>query len=206
MLNQKIWNLALTLWICVLSQTALAETTAQQTNTSTAIPSGVLLFSFSNSESETSSSVWGGEMQLNLQKEGVPFTIGLHLLAQSQTYKQLDSWRWGWGPSFNYYHSTDVGQLFLGIKKIYYSGGGKTTDALDCLRCSNVEETYSGGENFVSFGFLRNGWVFQVDKRLTNNRSQWTQSGYDPYGVGFTWYESLSAPDPELIFQIGRYF
>jgi hypothetical protein len=81
---------------------------------------------------------------------------------------------------------------------------GDTEESLDCLYCSDVEEDYSGGEAFVTTGLIANGWTLQVDWRITDNRSEWSENAYDPWHVGPSYNEEFDGiPDPELVFHIG---
>lgn len=167
------------------------------------IPAALFLVSMSRPESATNSKVFGGELQLNLKVSKFPFAIGLHGIYDGQKFNGLDLTRYGVGASVNYYKQIGSTLLYLGVKKLYYSGLGKTADALDCLYCSNVEEKYSGRENYASAGIIVNKWVIQIDKRISDNKSQWSKSANDPWGVGASYYQSASIPNPQILFHIG---
>lgn len=177
------------------------------------IPLGTFTLSTSPSESADTSSIFGGALQYNLKKDGLPFTIGLHGLWQTQQFNNAKNFgdstpsRWGYGVSVNYYHQI-FGEFFsVGVKTLTYSGSTKTQSALDCLYCSDITATYSGGEDYISVGVTIGQWAFQVDKRVSNNGSKWTESANDPYGVGSNYFNSSSRiPDPAFIFHIGAAF
>ncbi len=189
---------------CIFSVQAVANN--EKAEPAIGIPAGTFLFSTTLSDSPTSAGLWGGELQFNIKKDEFPLAIGLHGVFQKQSFSVVDTWRWGLGASINFYQQIGAAQLYLGAKTLTYYGGGQKEKALDCLYCSNVEESYSGGENFITTGIIINHWVIQVDRRITDNKSKWSESAYDPYGVGASYYNAISIPDPEFIFHIGRSF
>ncbi len=170
-------------------------------------PTGIVYGSIATSEGTDNSKILGLELQYNkyLQES---LAVGFHGMIQNQQYKQLDTERYGLGLSLNYYFTFESTKPFIGIKKIWYGILFEDKqEALDCLYCSDIKEDYSGGESYLSFGFSSGQWIFQIDKRISDNRSDWSESAYDPYGVGQSYYKSLNGiPDPEILFQIGYIF
>jgi hypothetical protein len=166
-------------------------------------PFFVLLISGSGSEDVDSSKILGAEMQLNW-RNSTPFTFGFHGMIQQQKYGEFDNERWGVGVSVNHYFQTESLKPYIGIKNTWYFGMGDTEEALDCLYCSDIEEDYSGGEAFVTAGLIANGWTLQVDWRITDNRSEWSENAYDPWGVGASYRDEFDGiPDPEVVFHVG---
>ncbi len=167
------------------------------------VPKVVLLASASPSGDVDSSKIYGAELQGNWRFYS-SFTIGFHGLLQKQEYGDFEEPRWGLGASLNYYHNIGSWLPYIGVKRTYYGGFGKTQDALDCLNCSDIEEEYSGGETFLSLGVVINNWTIQVDRRLSDNRSDWSENAYDPWGVGQSYDKSFEGiPDPEIVFHLG---
>ena len=154
------------------------------------VPKWTFLLSGSPSEDEESSQLYGAELQLNWRFNS-PFVVGFHGMIQKQDYDVVDTSRWGLGLSLNYYFN-NLGSYrpYIAIKRTYYGGFGQTQEALDCLYCSDVEEDYSGGETYATIGTIINRWVFQFDMRISDDRSDWSQDAYDPYGVGATYHNS----------------
>ncbi|MDX1735506.1 MAG: hypothetical protein R3228_14120 [Halioglobus sp.] len=170
------------------------------------VPVFQLLFSGSPSDAIDRSKVWGVEMQGNLEL-GSGFALGLHGMLQNQEYGTIDTDRWGVGASLNYYMNLDQLRPFVGVKRTYYGELGGHEDALDCLYCSDVDEDYEGGEDYLTAGLIFNKLVLQLDYRLSDRGSDWSESGYDPWGVGPTFYDSFDGvPDPEYILHIGFAF
>ena len=154
------------------------------------VPKWTFLLSGSPSEDEESSQLYGAELQLNWRFNS-PFVVWFHGMIQKQDYDVVDTSRWGLGLSLNYYFN-NLGSYrpYIAIKRTYYGGFGQTQEALDCLYCSDVEEDYSGGETYATIGTINNRWGFQFDMRISDDRSDWSQDAYDPYGVGATYHNS----------------
>lgn len=171
-----------------------------------AVPGVVLLASGSPGDDIDRSSVWGGQLQGNLAL-GSGFSLGLHGLLQNQEYGDIEADRWGVGASLNYYHRVGNARPFVGLKRTYYGELGGSEEALDCLYCSDVNEEYEGGEDYLSLGIIIDRFVMQVDYRLSDRGSDWSESGYDPWGVGPTFYDSFDGvPDPQYTVHIGVAF
>lgn len=185
-----------------LSATVFAEESGEKNQVD--VPKWTFLLSGSPSEDEESSQLYGAELQLNWRFNS-PFVVGFHGMIQKQDYDIVDTSRWGLGLSLNYYFDK-LGSYrpYIAIKRTYYGGFGQTQDALDCTYCSDVEEEYSGGETFATIGTIINRWVIQLDVRISDDRSEWSQDAYDPYGVGATYYNSArNIPDPDFLFHVG---
>lgn len=166
-------------------------------------PSLIVLLSTSASESDETSGVYGLEAQANWNFVD-SFTLGFHGGVHRQRFKELDINRWAVGLSLNYYFNIHNYLPYVGIKRTYYGSFGKTQDALDCLYCSDVSESYSGGETFATIGSVIHNWVLQVDFRLSNERSSWEESAHDPWGVGASYYHEMNEiTEPEYMFHIG---
>ena len=167
------------------------------------VPWGKFMLSGAPSEDKDNSKLYGAELQFNW-RFNVPLSIGFHGLLQKQEYGTFDTNRWGLGLSLNYYMNFDKFTPYIGIKRTYYGGFGQKEEALDCLYCSDIEEDYSGGETFATIGTSINRWIFQIDVRISDERSEWSEDAYDPWGVGPTYNRDFDGiPDPEFIYSIG---
>lgn len=170
-------------------------------------PNGIVYGSIATSEGADSSKILGLELQWNKYVQE-SLAIGFHGMIQNQQYSQLDTERYGLGLSLNYYFDFETVKPFIGVKTIWFGIlFGDKQEALDCLYCSDVKAKYSGGESYLSIGFSSGQWIFQIDKRISDNRSDYSESAYDPYGVGQSYSKSLNRiPDPEILIQIGYVF
>lgn len=167
------------------------------------VPRAIFLLAATPSSEIDSSELYGAELQFNWRFES-PFAVGFHGILQNQEYGDFDSGRWGLGVSLNYYLNLNSLQPYVGIKRTYYGGFGQSQEALDCLYCSDVEEDYSGGETFVTIGTIINRWTFQVDMRVSDEKSGWSESANDPWGVGQSYSDNFEGiPDPKYIFEVG---
>lgn len=171
-------------------------------------PLGLLMFSVAPKYSDEKSSIVGGELQINIKKQYFPLTLGLHGQIQKQSFDAKDYTRWGLGASLNYYIPLNPSTIsYLGLKSIKYFGMGKTQDAISCFYCSNIEETYSGREEYISVGIIYKRVALQMDKRISSKKSSWSESAYDPYGVGSNYYSRTNEiPGPDLTISLGLRF
>ncbi|MBT6752310.1 MAG: hypothetical protein HOA74_01330 [Candidatus Thioglobus sp.] len=168
------------------------------------IPGGSLMIQLSPENNDDRSSVLGMEVQANfLISES--FAFGVHGMLQEQKYGDIAPTRLGYGASLNYYKQLNTMTPYIGVKKIYYEEWiSKTQDALDCLYCSNVLQSYEGDESFATMGVNFGNWIIQLDKRISDNGSKLTESANDPWGVGASYYNNYSnVPDPDIILSIG---
>lgn len=181
-----------------------AVTEVQEQSESTGIPKNALFFSITPGSEINSSQLYGLEIQGNVPM-GTSAAIGIHGMLQSQKYGPMSVPRWGLGISLNYYMQLGAWKPYIGVKRTYYgSFGGSNEKALDCLNCSDHSESYSGGESFASIGTNIGTWTVQIDSRISDDRSAWSEGAYDPWGVGANWSKSYSGvPDPKVIIQIG---
>lgn len=197
--------------ICFSGAMANEANAQDQSNppaTNEASPTLVVLLSGSSGDSLGASQVYGLELQYNWTP-GVQnsFAVGFHGMLQNQQWGDLDADRWGLGVSANYYFKFESFRPYIGVKRTYYGGFGQTGEALDCLQCSDVDESYDGGETFATIGLLINRFTFQIDTRISNDRSSYSEAGNDPWGVGATWYDRYDGiPDPDYIFSVGYAF
>jgi hypothetical protein len=168
------------------------------------IPVGSIMVQFSPENNDERSSALGIELQGNF-KISESFVFGVHANLQEQTYGDIAPVRAGGGVSLNYYKRLNTMTTFVGIKRTYYDEWiAKTQDALDCLYCSNVLQDYSGMEDFATVGINFGDWIVQLDKRISDNGSKFTESANDPWGVGASRYNNYSnVPDPDIILSIG---
>ncbi|PSV95193.1 hypothetical protein C9I88_13415 [Photobacterium iliopiscarium] len=87
---------------------------------------------------------------------------------------------------------------------MYYGSFGKIQKSLDCLRCSNIDVTYSGYESYFSTGLIIKNFLIGADFRFTDNRSKVNKTAHDPWQVGPSYNNNYSnIPDPEIILFIG---
>lgn len=194
------------IFICAAATKANCQDEYQPTQKSIGTPTGLFLFAVSSDDSETSSKIIGGELQVNIKKSDFPLAIGLHGQYQKQSFTDFGISRWGLGASINNYIPVGPTTMYAGLKRMFYFGGGKNEEALDCLYCSDVEEKYSSREDYASIGIIYNHFVIQVDKRISNNKGHWSESANDPYGVGRSYNKSMDIPGPDIIFNIGLGF
>ncbi|MBT6359438.1 MAG: hypothetical protein HOJ52_01070, partial [Candidatus Thioglobus sp.] len=140
------------------------------------IPVGSIMVQFSPENNDERSSALGIELQGNF-KISESFVFGVHANLQEQTYGDIAPVRAGGGVSLNYYKRLNTMTTFVGIKRTYYDEWiAKTQDALDCLYCSNVLQDYSGMEDFATVGINFGDWIVQLDKRISDNGSKFTES------------------------------
>ena len=94
---------------------------------------------------------------------------------------------------------------FIGFRSIWYSGFGKTNDALDSLYSSDAYENYESNNNIhLSFGFVWAVLLFRADIRLTNNNGNFSTGAYDPYGIGPSYYYEVNGVDEtRIMFHLG---
>lgn len=168
-------------------------------------PNGGLMMNIATGESKDKSGITGLEFFLNRRSEEYNTFWGLHGAIQRQKYGTFNSSRYGLGLSLNYQTEFDS-RLSFGLKHMFFWGAGQTQKALDCLYCSNVEESYSGGESYLTVGIRTvNNWSLGVDVRLSDNRSNSTTSASDPWRVGPSYsYSYRGIPDPAIIFNLGK--
>ncbi len=207
----KIAALTITLFVLVISSSAnvFAEEEEEVTLDNEVAPPGihvpqaVALVSVATSEDEDTSKIFGAEIQYNFVSDK-PVIFGLHGMAQRQEYGTFSEWRYGVGLSLNHYFNFVSFKPYIALKQTYYFGLGETQEALDCLYCSDVEEDYSGGETYLTFGIKKNRWTVQIDSRISDNRSDWSKESDDPWGVGYSGSQGFHGiPDPEIILHIG---
>jgi hypothetical protein len=147
--------------------------------------------------------VIGAELQIN-KRITESTALGFNIMLQDQSYNDLELLRWGIGGSLNYYKKLKTMTPYIGVKGVYYGGMGKTQDALSCVYCSNVIEKYDGMEGFAIVGINFGDYIVQLDKRISNRGSSFTESANDPWGVGTSYYNNYdNIPDPDIIFSIG---
>ena len=168
------------------------------------IPVASIMAQLSPDNNDDRSSVLGVEFQVNFPVSE-SFVLGIHANLQEQEYGDIAPVRVGGGVSLNYYKRLNTMTTYMGIKRTYYDEWiAKTQDALDCLYCSNVLQDYSGMEDFATVGINFGDWIVQLDKRISDNGSKFTESANDPWGVGVSRYNNYSnVPDPDIILSIG---
>jgi len=163
-----------------------------------------IMAQLSPDNNDDKSSVLGIELQANFPVSE-SFVLGVHANLQEQTYGDIAPVRAGGGISLNYYKRLNTMTPYMGIKRTYYDEWiAKTQDALSCLYCSNVLQNYSGMEDFATVGINFGDWIIQLDKRISDNGSTFTESANDPWGVGASYYNNYSnVPDPDIILSVG---
>jgi len=168
------------------------------------IPVGSIMVQLSPDNNDDKSSVLGIELQANFPVSE-SFVLGVHANLQEQTYGDIAPVRAGGGISLNYYKRLNTMTPYMGIKRTYYDEWiAKTQDALSCLYCSNILQNYSGMEDFATVGINFGDWIIQLDKRISDNGSTFTESANDPWGVGASYYNNYSnVPDPDIILSVG---
>ncbi|MBT4747152.1 MAG: hypothetical protein HOO11_04020 [Candidatus Thioglobus sp.] len=168
------------------------------------IPIASIMAQLSPDNNDDKSSVLGIELQANFPVSE-SFVLGVHANLQEQTYGDIAPVRAGGGISLNYYKRLNTMTPYMGIKRTYYDEWiAKTQDALSCLYCSNVLQNYSGMEDFATVGINFGDWIIQLDKRISDNGSTFTESANDPWGVGASYYNNYSnVPDPDIILSVG---
>lgn len=168
------------------------------------VPVMSIMAQLSPDNNDDRSKVLGIEGQVNfLISES--FVFGVHANLQEQGYGDITPVRVGGGISLNYYKRLNTMTSYMGIKRTYYDEWiAKTQDALSCLYCSNVLQNYSGMEDFATVGINFGDWIVQLDKRISDNGSKFTESANDPWGVGASYYNNYSnVPDPDIILSVG---
>jgi hypothetical protein len=168
------------------------------------IPVASVMAQLSPNNNDDRSSVLGIELQVNFPVSE-SFVLGVHANLQEQTYGDIAPVRAGGGISLNYYKRLNTMTPYMGIKRTYYDEWiAKTQDALSCLYCSNILQNYSGMEDFATVGINFGDWIIQLDKRISDNGSTFTESANDPWGVGASYYNNYSnVPDPDIILSVG---
>jgi len=168
------------------------------------IPVASVMAQLSPNNNDDRSSVLGIELQANFPVSE-SFVLGVHANLQEQTYGDIAPVRAGGGISLNYYKRLNTMTPYMGIKRTYYDEWiAKTQDALSCLYCSNILQNYSGMEDFATVGINFGDWIIQLDKRISDNGSTFTESANDPWGVGASYYNNYSnVPDPDIILSVG---
>lgn len=168
------------------------------------IPIASIMAQLSPDNNDDRSSVLGIEFQANFPVSE-SFVLGVHANLQEQEYGDIAPVRAGGGISLNYYKRLNTMTPYMGIKRTYYDEWiAKTQDALSCLYCSNVLQNYSGMEDFATVGVNFGDWIVQLDKRISDNGSKFTESANDPWGVGASYYNNYSnVPDPDIILSVG---
>jgi len=183
--------------------TPVAQADSSEVKGKQGVPVVTFLVSGSQSSDIDYSQIFGAELQYNWRLGG-GFALGFHGMFQNQEYGPVDTDRWGLGVSFNYYLPFDSVMPYIGIKRTYYGSAESDGEALDCLYCSDEDTDYEGGETFATAGLIIHRWTVQIDYRLTDEGSDWSSGGYDPWGVGPSWNDQYDGvPDPEMIFSLG---
>jgi hypothetical protein len=119
------------------------------------------------------------------------FDYGIALLVRPIAFRKSQSSHWSYP--------------FLGLRWIAHKGLGQTEKALDCLRCSNVSESYHRGDNaFLEAGLVWRNAIFRLDYRLTEREGFRKVEAYDPYNVGSD-YEYTQGPyvESRIILSVG---
>lgn len=141
-------------------------------------------------------------------KGGKRWAWVLNIGAQEQDVIDEKITRYVAGLSYYYFFnrgSSSNLKPFLGVKRTFYWGKGSTQEALDCLECSNVDESYEGGNFFATLGLRFSPHaVLKIDYRLGDERSEFSTNADDPFGVGPSYnYGYRDIPDPQFIISIG---
>ena len=167
------------------------------------VPKYALSLVASGSDDIKKSSIFGIEGEWSFKRFDSSAFV-LSGLVHRQNWGKFNESRWGLGLGYNYYFRAGDWSPFIGLKRTAYFGLGQTQEALDCLRCSNVNEKYSGGETFLLVGGHNGKWKFQVDARLSNEQSKFSLSSFDPWGVGASGSKTYSGiPDPRVTLHLG---
>ena len=68
-------------------------------------------------------------------------------------------------------------------------------------------EDYSGNNGYLTVGAILQSFAVSLDYRVTDNLSDFSETSYDPWGVGSNYSRNFKGiPDPELIINIGASF
>lgn len=195
------------LFFCMLIL-ATSNSFSQSVSGANIVPQGALILQVSTGdELNEKSSILGFEGSYNFNPDS-NYVFGGIFGYQKQDYGSFGEDRFSIGLSVNrYFETSNSANYYAGVKWLFYTGMGTTEDALDCLYCSNVDESYSGNNAFLSAGLISGNWLFGIEYLLTSNTSDFNLDAYDPWGVGSNYdYGLQGIPDPKLIFNIGYAF
>lgn len=195
------------LFLCMLIL-ATSNSFSQSIDGENIRPRGALLLQVSTGdELNEKSSILGFEGSYNFNPDS-DYVYGGIFGYQKQDYGSFSEDRFSIGLSFNrYFETSGSASYYAGVKWLLYTGMGNTEEALDCLYCSDVDESYSGNNAFLSAGLISGNWLIGIEYLLTSNTSEFNLDANDPWGVGSNYdYDYEGIPDPKLIFNIGYAF
>ena len=170
-------------------------------------PQGALVVQASSGDDVDQSSIYGLEVEWAFSRTANS-SFGLLVNYQSQEYGRFSEDRMSVGLSAKRFYRLANGTTLFGGAKYYYNFGlGQTEEALDCLYCSNKTEDYSGNNGYLTVGAILQSFAVSLDYRVTDNLSDFSETSYDPWGVGSNYSRNFKGiPDPELIVNIGASF
>lgn len=195
------------LFFCTLILTT-SHSFSQSINGAHFVPRGALILQVSTGdELNEKSSILGFEGSYNFNPDS-NYVFGGIFGYQKQDYGTFSEDRFSIGLSVNrYFETSGNASYYAGVKWLFYTGMGNTEEALDCLYCSDIDESYSGNNAFLAAGLISRNWLFGIEYLLTSNTSEFNLDAYDPWGVGSNYdYDYEGIPDPKLILNIGYAF
>lgn len=126
-------------------------------------------------------------------------------------------WQYGYGIYFRpigFYSLSSDKQLypFIGMKQLWLRGLGQLQEALDCLYCSDISESYSIDSNLylisgLSWRLHRWDVYTSLEVRLTDNKGSFGEIAHDPWDVGPE-FDRVYGPytEPKVMFSVGGMF